>query len=288
MKKVAIMYPNTASARFLGVRLIESQYVVVAYCPSKEDQEAAENMIAEWQILALEQQAGGDGPKRFFLQTGEDLSDCDLLVVPSVDALRSASDKEYVAMVKRHFRELKDQGLQIKEDAKIIFGSNVGGLIAAGTWVETWPEHSEQVVAVSSIYDVSMKVFGKESSTRAVPVKRKGDVYFNNDIESGSEEKKLLMAMGWTADKDHFSTLEAKLLHLAVVCALENEDFEELEIVGKFPSQEEAIKYKIAKGEIDWLPTVDDLPWYQNFASLHGAPSSTPDTATKDTSSKRA
>ena len=32
------------------------------------------------------------------------------------------------------------------------------GLIAAGVWVETWPEHEKQVVAVSSIYEVSLKV----------------------------------------------------------------------------------------------------------------------------------
>jgi hypothetical protein len=58
-----------------------------------------------------------------------------------------------------------------------------------------------------------------------------------------------------------------------------------LEIVGKFPSTQEAIKYKIGKGEIDWLPTVDDLPWYEKFASLHGAPSSK-DSTSKDSSAK--
>jgi hypothetical protein len=35
------------------------------------------------------------------------------------------------------------------------------------------------------------------------------------------------MAMGWASDKDHFSTMEAKLLHHAVICALEHEDFQE-------------------------------------------------------------
>ena len=72
------------------------------------------------------------------------------------------------------FRELKEQGLQIKENTKIVFGSNVGlvksmnkylftvcctrGLMAAGTWVEVWPENEKQVVAVSSIYEASFKV----------------------------------------------------------------------------------------------------------------------------------
>jgi len=275
MKKVAILFPNTDSARFLGVRLIDSQYVVVAYCPSKEDSEAAENMMDEWKIVAMEQQQAGDeGTKRFLLQTGVDFRDCDLLVLPSLDAVRSASDKEYLTMLKRHFRELKEQGLQIQENTKIVFGSNVGGLMAAGTWVGVWPEHENQVVAVSSIYEASLKVFGKDSPTRAIPVRRKGDVYFTNDVEPGSTEHETLMAMGWAPDKDHFSTMEAKLLHHAVVCALDYEEFKELEIVGKFPSQEEAIRYKIGIGEIGWLPTADDLPWYEKFASLQGAASS--------------
>ena len=33
---------------------------------------------------------------------------------------------------------------------------------------------------------------GRESSTRALPLRRKGDVYFNNDIESGSTEHKMV------------------------------------------------------------------------------------------------
>ena len=33
----------------------------------------------EWRIVSLEQQAGEEEPKRFFLQTGTDFRDCDLL-----------------------------------------------------------------------------------------------------------------------------------------------------------------------------------------------------------------
>jgi hypothetical protein len=33
----------------------------------------------EWRIVALEQQAGEEGTKRFAIQTGEDFRDCDLL-----------------------------------------------------------------------------------------------------------------------------------------------------------------------------------------------------------------
>ena len=34
----------------------------------------------------------------------------------------------------------------------------IRGLIAAGIWAEIWPEHKEQVLAVSSIFEVSCKV----------------------------------------------------------------------------------------------------------------------------------
>ena len=33
--------------------------------------------------------------------------------------------------------------------------------------------------------------------------------------------------MGWATDKEDYATMEAKLLHRAIACALEYEDFQE-------------------------------------------------------------
>ena len=36
-----------------------------------------------------------------------------------------------------------------------------------------------------------------------------------------------LVKMGWATDKDHYATMEAKLLHRAITCALEYDNFQE-------------------------------------------------------------
>ena len=41
--------------------------------------------------------------------------------------------------------------------------------------------------------------------------------------------------------------------------------------MGKIPTDIEATKYNIDKGQLDWLPTVDSLPWFDTFISKHGA-----------------
>ena len=44
-----------------------------------------------------------------------------------------------------------------------------------------------------------------------------------------------------------------------------------LEVIGKFPSNQEAIKYKLEKGKIAWMPT-DNLPWFDAFMRYLGGP----------------
>ena len=59
-----------------------------------------------------------------------------------------------------------------------------------------------------------------------------------------------------------------------------------MEIVGKIPTGAEATKYKIDKGQLDWLPTVDSLPWFGSFISKHGATASAMDPSSQDSTSK--
>ena len=55
---------------------------------------------------------------------------------------------------------------------------------------------------------------------------------------------------------------------------------------GKIPTGAEATKYKIDKGQLDWLPTVDSLPWFGSFISKHGATASAMDPSSQDSTSK--
>ena len=50
--QVAIVYPNTESARYLAASLLQSaQYDVIFYCPSKAALDAATNIIFELNII---------------------------------------------------------------------------------------------------------------------------------------------------------------------------------------------------------------------------------------------
>ena len=47
MMKVAILFPNTETARFLAIRLLESGSEVAFFCPDTLDVDLALNMIYE-------------------------------------------------------------------------------------------------------------------------------------------------------------------------------------------------------------------------------------------------
>jgi len=166
-------------------------------------------------------------------------------------------------MVIRHFRELKSSGLKVGEATRMLFGSNHGGLVAAGIWGTIFPEHQDKIVAVSCVFSVSMKIFGKHSSRRALPTARRGYVAFTEEVDAECIEHEKLSQMGWCKSMDDYSALEYKLLLQAVSCVTEN-NLKELEVIGKFPSNQEAIKYKLEKGKIAWMPT-DNLPWFEAF-----------------------
>ena len=56
--------------------------------------------------------------------------------------------------------------------------------------------------------------------------------------------------------------------------------------MGKIPSSTEATKYKIDKGQLDWMPTVDSLPWYETFISKHGATTTAMDPSSQGSAAK--
>ena len=52
--KVLILYPNTPSARALGVKLMEIGHSVSVFCPDEVDFEIAGNLIQELEIIGAE------------------------------------------------------------------------------------------------------------------------------------------------------------------------------------------------------------------------------------------
>jgi len=279
MNKVCLLFPNCNAARLLGIKLIDTQCSVVAYCMQPEDQKLGDNMLEEMSMCAMDQchKLGlgsvlvGDKDSRFKIQTGEDFRDCDVLVLPSLDSVRTRPDREYEAMVEAHFVEMKRRGLQIKDGAKIIFGSNHGGLVAGAMWGKVFPEHKMQILAVSSLYEASIQVFGQESLTRAMPLERMGAVYFSDESAHTSEQHKRLVKMGMASDFDDYPTIESKLLKKIISLVLDDDlgmadNLGVIEIIGKYPTKEEARKWKRKEGEINWIPTNAELSWWDSFS----------------------
>ena len=66
--KVAILFPNTETSRFLGIKLLESGYEVVFFCPDTLDVDLAQNMIFECNMVAMEQDNLRETEKSFTVE----------------------------------------------------------------------------------------------------------------------------------------------------------------------------------------------------------------------------
>ena len=108
MMKVGILFPNTETARFLGIRLLESGYDLVFFCPDNLDLDLACNMIYECNMVGKEQDSLRGTEKSFSVEKF-DVSDCNvigriscfgehlyifLLVIPWLD-IQDKNNEEY-------------------------------------------------------------------------------------------------------------------------------------------------------------------------------------------------
>jgi len=268
MQKVAILFPNNNASRLLCSRLLHANCKVSLYTPCHEDAEVSGSIIQEMAILAVEYDRTlhsnltlvGDPASIFTIQTGEDFSDADVLVLPSLDVMKDKPDQEYNAMLNRTFKEMKRRGLKIKESANIIFGGNQSGIIAASQWIRAWPEHASKVLVISSLYDSSIKIFGAtDASSRALPLYRKGVVFFSNKVDNRLE------AMGNSFKIDDYSTIEAILLHKMVNLLIQEDNLDEFEIIGKYVDVDTAAKYNLEQGTVAWVPSGSVPPWYLGY-----------------------
>ena len=77
--KAAFLYPSSQAARFTAGKLLESGYDVTFYCPEVIDLEQAENMIAELNILGMEQDEMRMTTDSFTVPNTKNLTDCELI-----------------------------------------------------------------------------------------------------------------------------------------------------------------------------------------------------------------
>lgn len=267
MNTIAILFPNGNAARLLGTRLLLTGNKVIFYCPEEGDFKLAANMIEEMTILASDAAEPtkdralarpGIGNSLFSVQTGEDFKGVDVIVLVSLDVFRSKTDAEYIILLENHFHEMKRRGFSVGNETKIVFGGNQSGLIAGSVWAKIWPGQQGNIIVGSSLYDASMKVFGQDSGARSLPLVRRGEVFFN-----GKKDQKIV-TMGRAEELDDYSTLEARVLDKIIALITREENFDELEFIGKCPTQKEAEKYNIPEGKVAWVPQIDVL-WYPAY-----------------------
>ena len=77
--KVAILFPNNESCRYLCSKLLETGAKVMFYCPDNYDLDIAQNMITEMNILGEEQNVLRSKTDKFRVPSSPDLQDCDYI-----------------------------------------------------------------------------------------------------------------------------------------------------------------------------------------------------------------
>ena len=80
--KIAVLYPNSESCRYISAKLIETGYTVRFYCPDKVDLDMASNIIFEMNVLSKEQEQlrGSELDEPFFeVLKDQNLEDCDII-----------------------------------------------------------------------------------------------------------------------------------------------------------------------------------------------------------------
>jgi len=279
MKTTVILFPIGNISRQLATRILNVGNKVVLYTPHQEDSDVSHSIFKEMRLLAT-MQPGDDTETLISTQTDEDFTNADVIVLPTLDVLSYKSDKEYSAMLERNFREIQSRGMKLQARTRIVFGGNQSGIFAASEWCKVWPDTSSQVLVVSSLYEASIKVFGRESGSRALPINRIGSVFFSD------KKDKKVSAMGKAYGLYDYSSIEAALLYKVVSLILLDEDeeddgdgedkedteeedeekFDELEVLGRCATKEDAVKLKICEGTVAWIPTKDDITWYPDYS----------------------
>ena len=56
---------------------------------------------------------------------------------------------------------------------------------------------------------------------------------------------------------------------MAIIFSIDSLLIYRIEVVGKFPTGEEAVKFKKEEGVIDWFPTKEGLYWWNDFVTRH-------------------
>jgi len=258
---IGFVYPSGAAVTALGIWAIQKGHNLVLYCPGYPDPAIGRTVLTDLLVHGYEKlnQAGLDNvPVKVVLEP--DFSVCDALVIANMDVLPANPDVECARMCQNTCRLLKERDIKVSDSMVVLFGRNNSGLMFAKAWGETWPDQRSRIYVTCSVFQASVKVFGRDSQSRAIPVGRK-----NIRMVFTEEESELVKSMGVPWGTHDFSQQEAKCF-IQFFLHFESKDWSSLGVLGKYPGADIPPGLLVEENQPAWLPADPTKApvWYQD------------------------
>jgi len=157
---------------------------------------------------------------------------------------------------------LKCEIAPFSPDAKIVFGNNVSGLVAAKQWGRVWPLMKSNIIVTSSVFRASQKIYVDHPEIRALPVQRNPvKILYSSD----ACDEVRAMEGKWT--NTSFVATDTRFIYDIISLIKKNAMFESLGVVGRFSSEEDETQFNIPKDSVFWFPTEagDDYAWFEKM-----------------------
>jgi len=261
--RAAILCPNSNSARFSAGRLLENGIDVTFYCPEALDEEQASDIIHEMNYVGAQQNRLRNTVDSFVVQKDRDLTDCDLILLPCIDVKGLKSNKDYYSVCFNVFRHYERSRVLFHRDAKVIFGWNVAGLMAAKVWADVWPAMTANILITCSVFKATVMNFGEESEDRSLPIMRCPVKLTSSTTDA--ERAAGILEKKW--NNNTFSYCESKLMVEVAALLNRSEALDSLQLIGSFLTTDLAAKYNLPADIPWWLPTdtSDENQWYHDM-----------------------
>jgi len=228
--------------------------------PKEIDQKWGKHVLTDLTTLAAR---SGQNSVSFALSADFSSPAVKVVFFPNLDVEPTRTRRRFGRQIRREFNCMKTgQGLKFNENCRIIFGSNLSGLIAAKELGMLFPALRPNMFVVSSIYNASVKVFG-EKPTRAypiVPVQGSSSILYSDDNNRSS----VIDDLDYVWPLEAHGLLEGAALGetLSFIKHMDGA-FVELQMLGRFPSKVEAERYRVSETVPIWLSVADVSPSFR-------------------------
>eukprot|EP00092_Neocalanus_flemingeri_P026176 GFUD01028373.1.p1 GENE.GFUD01028373.1~~GFUD01028373.1.p1 ORF type:complete len:281 (-),score=36.96 GFUD01028373.1:43-768(-) len=188
----------------------------------------------------------------FEVETLDTMDNMDYIVFPSIDLLPEKKRDDFGKKMRNLFRSSEFSSVEFKKEVSVIFGGNIAGLICAKEFGDVFPFLRKNIYIPSSIYYASKQAFVKSGNRTFPMINKHGCTKF---YYAPQEETGIMRRLKGLWYPEAFNNLEATVLLEMLVCIKEMDgDISGLEMVGRFPSEEESDDFQISRDIPVWLP----------------------------------